>query len=56
MRSLRSSLATENLGSSSSVRGVRQSGAVTSYNSAPRHRLNLVDAQVSGALSTIMHI
>ena len=38
-------MASENLGSSSSVRGVKHAQAVTAYTAAPRHRLNLVDAQ-----------
>ena len=44
MRSLRSSLATSNLATSS--RAVKQASAVTAYTAVPRQTLNLVEAQV----------
>ena len=44
MRSLRSSLATSNLATSS--RAVKQTSAVTAYTAVPRQTLNLVEAQV----------
>ena len=47
MRSLRSSLASSSLGSSSlTSRAVRQSESVTAYTAVPKQKLNLVDLQV----------
>ena len=56
MRSLRSSLASDNLGVASRSRfgaagsAVKHSAAVTAYTAVPQHKLNLVDLQVCGVL------
>ena len=50
MRSLRSSLAANNLSinqSISSTRAVKNSQVVTAYTAVPKQRLNLVDSQVN---------